>query len=681
MLSRADIEKGRAMMTQESMLARYTVLHELGRGAMGVVYAARDQATGTVVALKTLDPELLKKSDHFAGRFLKHAGSARPLSHRNIVKIHDAGEAGGRVYVAMEMLEGESLRKILDSGPLPIARAIQIARDIACGLAYAHLEGVVHGGLKPSNIIILRSGVVKITDFGIAQLGQAALLSGARAGCLSYMSPEQVRGDPIDHRCDIFSLGALFYEMLTQRAPFEGESPKKIIEKILHAKPPLPSALNEHVPRAIDGIISSMLAEQPASRMPGVPILLRDLQRLEEGLGLGSGANAGRPEPTASVPPPAGPEPSVPKPEPDRFRDRVPMQDNPRFARNGEARAASGPRIRADSSAAEEFQHRSRTPDREAFDYHKALIMMERESRRERSSAPRPAVFATLALVAALVGVAVAVFMYYSPSPSQRVIAASRTQDAPATTLGAPQASLPRAMSDGEAEHESLGASSTPNPKPPKPLEAEPTPWAHTGSLAAPASGEPSERGIAASRVQEAPAIALDAPQASPPRPVGDGQAEEESIGLSAPKPMPPKPLAGEPTPMPQTETLVARASEQAAPAGAAPAQDLPRAVQTTPKVPEQRPRSTARLILAVAPRGEVYINGKHYGTTPPITTLDLDPGMYRIEVRSGSRKPYLTYMTVEAGDVRRVRHTFNAIGAAQPPKSASWENSNRAAR
>src|SRR5262249_12282361 len=142
---------------------------------------------------------------------------ARLLKHRNIVEMGDAGAAGGTVYLAMEMLEGASLREILDDGPLPIARAIQIAHDIACALAYAHLEGVVHGRLKPSNIMVLPSDVVKITDFGLGELGHAALLSGARPGCLSYMSPEQVRGDAVDHRCDLFSLGALFHEMLTHR--------------------------------------------------------------------------------------------------------------------------------------------------------------------------------------------------------------------------------------------------------------------------------------------------------------------------------------------------------------------------------------------------------------------------------------------------------------------------------
>ena len=565
------------MMTQENVLARYRVLHELGRGAMGAVYAARDRETGAVVALKRLDPALLSKSDaNFAHRFLKQARSARLLKHRNIVEIHDAGEVGGTVYVAMEMLEGQSLRHILDAGPIPIARAIQVARDLASGLAHAHLEGVVHGAIKPSNVIVLRSGVVKITDFGI---GEAALLSGARVGSASYLSPEQVRGDPVDHRCDIFSLGALFYEMLAHRPPFEGGSSKEIMENILHAKPPLPSELNQHVPRALDAIVLSMLAKEPAARMPGAPILLRDLQRLEEGLGLGSGASAGTDESTASVPP-ARPEPGP---------------------RRSEARDASGFGIRADSSAAEALQHRNRITDREVFDYHKAMVMMERESRPEPSSGSRPAIFAA-ALVLAVLGIGLAGFMYYSSGPGERGIAANRIQEAWATAT-ARWASRPTA--------------------PPPVAEA---------------TGEPA----------------------------------------TAPGALVPSPPAAEPGPLAQTEGSVARAAEQPASAGAGPAPEPPRAMQPTAK---QQPGGTARLIVAVSPRGEIYVDGKHHGTTPPITTLDLEPGMHRIEVRSGSRKPYLTYMTVQAGDVRRIRHDFDASRAVPPPRSASWQNSNRATR
>jgi serine/threonine-protein kinase len=516
------------MMTQENILARYKVLHELGRGATGTVYAANDRTTGAVVALKRLDPASLDNEANSAARLLKHARSARHLRHRNIARTFDAGEAGGTVYVAMEMLEGESLRNILEAGPLPIARAIQIAHDIAGGLAYAHLEGVVHAGLKPSNIIVVRSGGVKITDFGIGQAG------------LSYMAPEQLRGDPVDHRSDIFALGALFYEMLTHRPPFEGNSAKEILEAA-HAKPPLPSELNPHAPRALDKIVLSMLAGQPGVRMPGVPILLRDLQSLKEGLGLGAETNARIDEPAASVPAPA-PEPELRTPDPTHA---------------------------------------------EVFDHQKAMAVMERESRQVRSSRPRPAMFAALAVTLTVLGIGLAGFMGLT----------------------------------GLMEYVSF-------------LD--------------PSSGL-SERGIAASPVQQAP----EASPPTAPAPVAVAEATEE------PETVPDAP---------QPESLaVERAYAQPEPVSAAPVQPLPETIQPTAKVAEQQPRGTAQaartaqLILAVSPRGEIYIDGKHHGTTPPITTFDLQPGMHRVEVRNGSRKPFLTYMTVQAGDVRRIRHDFNA--------------------
>jgi serine/threonine-protein kinase len=585
-------------MTQGNLLGRYSILHELGRGATGAVYAARDRTTGAVIALKRIDPALLSQSDpNFAGRVVKQVRSARWLSHRNVARMDDAGEAGGTIYIAMELLDGESLRKILDDGPLAIARAIRIAHDIACGLAYAHLEGVMHGRLKPSNIMVLCSGVVKITDFGIGQLRQALQPPGAQAGCLNYMSPEQVRGDAVDHRADLFSLGALFYEMLAHRPAFEGDSPKAVTENILHAKPRPPSELNPHVPRALDTIVLSMLARQPADRMAGAPILLRELERLEEGLGFASGANPASDEPTASVPPaPAEPSPQTPEPipqtpEPIRFQERAPD---------------------------EAFQLRDQVIDRDEFDYHRAML----ERQPEWSSRLRPALFAAFALVLAVVGVGLAEFMgltrytgltgfmYDLLGRSERVIATSPVREPPAkaTVASVPTAPQPVAVATKE------------------PLQAE----------------------------QESPAI--------PPTPA----------------PMPPKALATDPGPSAQPASLVARAPEppaaasaapaQAASAGAAPAQALPRPMQAkTAEVPDQQRDGTARVIVAISPRGEIYIDGEHHGTTPPITTFDLKPGMHRIEVRSGSRKPYLTYMTVQAGDVRRIRHDFDAKPSRPP--------------
>jgi serine/threonine protein kinase len=608
-------------MTQESVLARYKVLHEVGRGAMSTVYAARDRTTGAVIALKRLDPALFNESDaQLAGRFLKQARSAQVLKHCNIVDTHGAGEAGGTVYVAMEMLEGESLRTILDKGPLPIGRAIRIAREVGCGLAYAHLQGVVHGGIKPSNVIVLSSGVAKITDFFI---GQAAPLSEARSGCLNYMSPEQVRGVPVDHRCDVFSLGALFYEMLTARTPFQGGSPKEILEKVLHAKPPLPSELNPHVSRALDAIVFSMIAAQAAGRMPGVPILLRELQRLEEGLGLGSGTSARNDEPAAPVPPavPTAAE-ELQRPERQQPEHQHPERQRP------------------------ERQQPERPNDRKMPDYHEAIAIMERESRTQRSSRSRPAIFAAFALAFAALGIGVAGFLGVGVtgfmdgvglagfvddwmSPGKQRLTASRLQKVPAAASAASRPAAPAQVAEVPRQPMTAPA---PDPVPPQP----------------PTAAQPAPRPVAPPQVAE---------------------MAQETTTAPAPEPVPAKPLAAQPSPLAKTETSVDRAAEQPAPAGAAPARQLTSAVQPTAQVKERQPGGTARLVVAVSPRGEIYIDGKHHGTTPPITTLDLEPGMRQIEIRSGSRKPYLTYMIVQPGDVRRIRHDFNAKPSG--PKTA----------
>jgi hypothetical protein len=629
---------------QENPLERYIILRELGRGAIGTVYAARDRSTGATVALKTLDPALFgEPNSKLAELFLENARSARRLRHRNIVRIFDAGEAGGTAYVAMELVEGESLRHMLDERPLSISRAIQIFDDIASALAYAHEEGMVHRGVKPSNIIVLPSGVAKIGDFGTGQIGEAAL---------RYMSPEQVRRDPVDHRSDLFSLGAVFYEMLTRRAPFEGNSPEQIRENILRAEPPRPSEVNPHVPSALDGMVLSMLTGQPDGRFANARILLRDLQRFEEGLGLRPGASAGAGESTASVPPrgpepaprtPGRPEPGPRTPEPNRFRDRAPTQEAPRFAQHDQTRNASGLGFRPDPSAVEESQHRSRIPGGEAFYEQDARFMNGRVREPERSSGSRTAIFTTLALVLAVLSMGLTLFLHYSPDAIERLTLASRMQEAPAAA-----------------------AAPSPSTAPPPATEA----------------------------TQE-PATAPAVRKASPPRAVvdvrpavGDASPEASSSIASAPNPLPPKPLAAEPGPSAQTESsptrepeqseslrtrepeqsesLPARETEQSATGDSVPL-EASRAPHPTANVPQSQPGGTAKLIIAVSPRGELYLDGEHYGTTPPITTLDLEPGMHRIEIRSGSRKPYLTYMTVEAGDQRRIRHDFGAKPSGPP--------------
>ena len=275
--------------TQVIELDRYAILGELGRGPRGIVYKARDQLTDRFVALKTIDPLLEGRAASTLEMTwsVNDALAAWRLTHPNIVTVYAAGEAGGKVYVAMEFLKGHSLRRELETvRSLGMLRSIKIAAEIASGLAYAHEQGVVHRNLKPSNIILLGDDELKITDFGIARIGDAAILSGKHARCLSYMSPEQIRGDQaIDGRSDIFSLGAVFYEMLTRRLPFNGGAPAEIMGEVLEVEPPLPSELNPDVPPVLDGMVLSMLAKESHDRAANMGIILRGLRRLEEEFG------------------------------------------------------------------------------------------------------------------------------------------------------------------------------------------------------------------------------------------------------------------------------------------------------------------------------------------------------------------------------------------------------------
>src|SRR5262245_50063752 len=205
---------------------------------MGVLYRARDTRLGRTVAIKLLRPETVADPER-ARRFLQEARAASALNHPNIVTVHDIGDDGGRgTWIAMECLDGESLRQRLLRGPLPVPEAVRIAVDVARGLAAAHAAGIVHRDVKPANVMITESGIVKVLDFGLAKLDASpkpgsdsvsptrsapvATAAGVIVGTPAYMSPEQVEGRAADARSDVFSFGAMLYEMLTARRPFEG---------------------------------------------------------------------------------------------------------------------------------------------------------------------------------------------------------------------------------------------------------------------------------------------------------------------------------------------------------------------------------------------------------------------------------------------------------------------------
>ncbi len=263
-------------------LGRYEILAELGKGTMGVVYRANDPLLSRTVAIKTVnmstDPEEMAE---YEARFNQEAKAAGGLNHPNIVTIHDIGRSGNLAYMAMEFLEGSELRALMKPGePVAPARAVEIAAQVAEGLAYAHQHGVVHRDVKPANIMILDSGIAKITDFGIARMrsSEVKTQTGIVLGSPRYMSPEQVAGKRAEPRSDIFSLGVILYEMLTGKPAFTGDDVTSVMFQILNVVPPPPSSVNPEVPAVLDFIVAKALAKPAEDRYQDAGELARDLR-------------------------------------------------------------------------------------------------------------------------------------------------------------------------------------------------------------------------------------------------------------------------------------------------------------------------------------------------------------------------------------------------------------------
>ena len=261
---------------------RYELLAELGQGAMGVVYKAHDPVLDRVVAIKTINLTLPKDElAEYEARFYQEARAAGGLNHPNIVTIYDIGKSERVAYMAMEFLEGEELRHALASGqPLPLLQALDVIMQVAEGLAYAHERHIVHRDIKPANIMIVRDGLVKITDFGIARMRttEVKTMTGMILGSPKYMAPEQVAGRRADHRCDLFSLGVVLHEAVTGEAPFQGDNIHGIMYQILHSSPPPPSTRNPEVPHIVDLVVAKALARNVEERYQSAKEFIEDLR-------------------------------------------------------------------------------------------------------------------------------------------------------------------------------------------------------------------------------------------------------------------------------------------------------------------------------------------------------------------------------------------------------------------
>jgi len=264
----------------KTIAGKYKLLAELGRGGMGVVYKAKDTRLNRTVALKFLPAELTQ-DEKVKKRFIQEAQAAAALEHPNICTVYEVDEADGQTFISMSYIEGQSLKDKLESGPLTIDEAKDIAIQVAEGLKEAHKKGIVHRDIKPANIMIKDERQAKITDFGLAKLSWGLNLTKPSTimGTVAYMSPEQAKGEEVDHRTDIWSLGAMLYEMLSGTQPFEKDREQALIYAILNDKPTPLSLLRSDIPTQIEQMIEKALAKKTSERYQSVDELFQDLKQ------------------------------------------------------------------------------------------------------------------------------------------------------------------------------------------------------------------------------------------------------------------------------------------------------------------------------------------------------------------------------------------------------------------
>ncbi|TFH42259.1 MAG: serine/threonine protein kinase, partial [ANME-2 cluster archaeon] len=263
-------------------ILHYKILEKLGEGGMGVVYKAEDIKLERIVALKFLPPHMLANKEA-EQRFISEAKAASSLEHNNICAIHEISETeDGQLFIAMSYLEGKTLREKIDTSPLKVDEAISIAIQTAEGLKLAHEKGIVHRDIKPANIMITTDGTAKIMDFGLAKLGGKTKLTqmGTTLGTFAYMSPEQSKGEEVDKRADIWSLGVVLYEMLTGQLPFKGDYEQAVIYSIINESPEPVTAVRTGVPMELERITNKLLAKNINERYQSMTDALVDLQTL-----------------------------------------------------------------------------------------------------------------------------------------------------------------------------------------------------------------------------------------------------------------------------------------------------------------------------------------------------------------------------------------------------------------
>ncbi len=269
----------------ETFAGRYEIIDELGRGGMGIVYKAHDTKLRRGVALKFLPQELTHISE-LRDRFMREAQAAAVLDHPNICTVYEFDETEDKTFISMAFIEGESLKKKIDRGPLELDEAIKVAIQIAEGLQAAHDKGVVHRDIKSANIMVDERRQAKIMDFGLARISDSTLMTkeGMTMGTIAYMSPEQARGEKVDFRTDIWSFGVVLYEMFSGQLPFKGDHDQAVVYSILNERPKSITAMRPEIPTSIEQVIDKAMEKAPDNRYQNIAELLDDLKSISEGI-------------------------------------------------------------------------------------------------------------------------------------------------------------------------------------------------------------------------------------------------------------------------------------------------------------------------------------------------------------------------------------------------------------
>jgi len=266
-----------------TLAGKYKIIEVLGKGGMGIVYKAEDAKLKRNVALKFLPPELIL-DEEAKERFVLEAQAAAALSHPNICTIHEIDEERGKSFIAMEYVEGQTLRAKIEKGPLEIDEALNISMQVAEGLEEAHKKGIIHRDIKSANTMVTDKGQAKIMDFGLAKVKGGTLLTreGTTLGTVAYMSPEQAKGKEVDNRSDIWSLGVVLYEMLCGQLPFKGEREASILYSVVHEEPKQLKEIKRDLPLELQQIINRALKKKPESRYASAAEMLKDLRKYQD---------------------------------------------------------------------------------------------------------------------------------------------------------------------------------------------------------------------------------------------------------------------------------------------------------------------------------------------------------------------------------------------------------------